>query len=130
MDKVSREIARILEARFGKTQAQALLFGRARMIRQDIQFMDVKHVSELCERYRERVRKQITAYRLWERAQQGQHDALAQLYGAAEGVLLHRRVSDEFRLWLIAHKDYHWMRRAYLTKLMGPKVRMNWKRAA
>ncbi len=130
MNEASREIARILELRFGKTQAQAMLFGRARMVREDIQFMDVKHLSELCERYRARVRKQIMAYRLWEKAQTRQNDALAQLYGAAEGVIMHRRIADEFKLWLIAHKDYHWMRRAYLIKLAGPKIKVQWRRAA
>jgi len=87
MNEASRAIAQILEARFGKTEAQALLFGRARVARFDIQFMDIKHMSELCERYRDRLRAQIVAYRMWQQAQNVQADPLARLYGAAEGRL-------------------------------------------
>lgn len=130
MNEASRAIAQILEARFGKTEAQALLFGRARVARFDIQFMDIKHMSELCERYRDRLRAQIVSYRMWQQAQDVQGDPLARLYGAAEGAVIHRRISDELKLWIIAHKDYHSMRREYLMKLVGPKMRVEWRRRA
>src|SRR5690349_17576557 len=123
MNDAASAIARILEARFGKTEAQALVFGRARLSRHDIQFMDVKHISELAEKYRTRLRGQIAAYRAWEYAQDIENDPIARLYGAAEGAVLYRRVLDDLKLWYIAHRDYHAMRKAYLFKCMGPNVR-------
>ena len=130
MKNATREIARILEVRFGKAEAQALVFGRARIARMDVQFLDVKHMSELCERYRGRVRTQILAYRLWEAAQESETDPITRLYGAVEGATLLRRISDEVKLWYFAHKDYHAMRRAYLTKCVGPRVKVDWDKAA
>ena len=130
MDKAAHAIARILELRFGKAEAQALIFGRARLVRKDVQFMDVKHLSELCERYRGRVRREIAAYRGWQATHAVETDAIARLYSAAEGDLQHRRVADAVRLWFMAHRDYHLLRRTYLMQCMGPRVRVDWDKAA
>lgn len=130
MKEAIRVIEQLLELRFGKTEAQALKFGRARLAKMDIQFTDVKHLSELCERYRARVRMQILAYRLWNDTLDLQSDPIEKLYTAAEGAALHRRIEDELRLWYIAHRDYHAMRRAYLVKCMGPHMRVDWDKAA
>lgn len=129
MKDALQSIERMLEVRFGKTDAQALKFGRARIARKDIQFMDVKHLSELAERYRTRARGQILAYRVWQQAQEGQNDSIARLYGAAEGAILQRQVRDAVQLWYFAHRDYHAMRRAYLIKCMGPDVQAEWRKA-
>jgi hypothetical protein len=129
MKNADRAIARILEARFGKTEAQALLFGRARVVKRDIQFMDVKHLSELCERYRAKVRQQILAFRMWQNAMKTQSDAIARLYGAAEGAFIRQRISDDVKLWYFAHRDYHEMRKAYLMKIMTPRVSVEWRKA-
>lgn len=123
-------IEKILEARFGKTEAQALVFGRARLVRKDIQFIDVKHMSELCERYKAELRRKIQSYRHWRAAHEVEVDSIARLYGAAEGALLHRGVSDGLRLWYFAHRDYHAMRRSYLIKCMGPNAKIDWEDAA
>ncbi len=130
MKKATIAIERILEARFGKTEAQALVFGRARLVRKDIQFIDVKHMSELCERYKAELRGHIRAYRHWRAAHEVEADSIARLYGAAEGAFFHRRVSDSLKLWYFAHRDYHAMRRAYLVKCMGPNVKVDWESAA
>lgn len=130
MKDATRTIERILEMRFGKVEAQALLFGRARLVRKDVQFLDVKHLSELCERYKDRVRVAITAYRHWRAAYEVECDPIARLYGAAEGATLHRRVSDELRLWYFAHRDYHALRRAYLVKCLGPQTGVGWSDVA
>ncbi|NBX66582.1 MAG: hypothetical protein EBQ96_06260 [Proteobacteria bacterium] len=130
MKTVTHAIERILEARFGKTEAQALIFGRARLTRKDIQFIDVKHMSELCERYKAQIKANITAYRHWRAAHNVEVDSIARLYGAAEGALLHRRISDSLKLWYFAHRDYHAMRRQYLIKCMGPDMRVDWDNAA
>ncbi|MCB1538529.1 MAG: hypothetical protein KDJ49_06080 [Alphaproteobacteria bacterium] len=128
--RAAQAIASILETRFGRVEAQALMNGRARITRMDVQFMDVKLMSELCERYRTRARAQILAYRLWARAIRTESDPVARLYGAAEGAALHRRIGDELKLWYCAHRDYHAMRRAYLMKCMGPRMRVDWDQAA
>jgi hypothetical protein len=116
--------------RFGKTEAQALLFGRARLVRKDVQFIDVKHMSELCERYKRRLKKEIQLYRLWQAVYEVETDSINRLYGAIEGAALYRRVQDELKLWYCAHRDYHSMRRAYLIKCMGPNVKVDWVEAA
>lgn len=130
MIKATKAIEVFLEQRFGRIQAQALVFGRARVVRGDIQFMDVKMMSELVERYRARVRVCIRGYRIWQSAHDTLKDDVARLYSLAEGALLHRGVSDAVSLWYFAHKDYHAMRRAYLYKCLGPRVRVAWGRAA
>jgi hypothetical protein len=130
MKKATLAIERILEARFGKAEAQALVFGRARLARKDIQFIDVKHMSELCERYKARLRLNIRDYRHWRAAHDVEMDSISRLYGAAEGALLHRRISDSLKLWYFAHRDYHAMRRSYLIKCMGPQVKVDWDTAA
>ena len=130
MKNAATEIEKILELRFGKNEAQALIFGRARLERMDIQFMDVKHMSELCDRYRMRLKAQLQNYRGWQTVQDTLTDPIERLYGAAEGAILHRRISDELKLWYIAHKDYHAMRRAYLMKCLGPRMKINWDNAA
>lgn len=130
MKNSTQAIERILEERFSKAEAQALVFGRARLVRKDIQFIDVKHMSELCERYKAQLRANIKAYRHWRQAHDVEVDSIARLYGAAEGALLHRRVSDCFKLWYFAHRDYHAMRRSYLIKCMGPNAKVDWDTAA
>lgn len=130
MKKATHAIEKILEARFGRTEAQALVFGRARLERKDIQFIDVKHMSELCERYKTDVRTNIRNYRHWRAAHEVEVDSIARLYGAAEGAFLHRRVSDSLKLWYFAHRDYHAMRRQYLIKCMGPDARVDWQEVA
>ncbi len=130
MKDASCAIERILEMRFGKMEAQALRFGRARVVRKDVQFMDVKMMSELMERYRARTRAAILEYRLWHDAHEVQTDSIERLYGAAEGAALHRRVSDAFKLWYFAHRDCYAMRRAYLRKCLSPQVRVDWDEAA
>lgn len=130
MKAATRAIEEFLEARFGMTEARAIMFGRARVVRMDIQFMDVKHMSELCERYRGKLRGQIKAYRQWEAAQETETDPVARLYNAAEGAALSRRISDEMKLWYFAHRDYHAMRRAYMIKCVGPHIRVEWGKVA
>lgn len=130
MKHATKCIEAILELRFGRMEAQALKFGRARVMRKDIQFMDVKMMSELLERYRGRVRVAIRAHRIWEGAHDCLGDELARLYSAAEGASLHRNVSDALKLWYFAHRDYHAMRRAYLFKCLGPRMRVEWDKAA
>jgi len=122
-------IERVLEQRFGKIDAQALVFGRARLVSKDIQFIDVKHMSELCDRYRLKLRQEIAAYRAWAMEQKIEADPVSRLYAAAEGASLHRRISDGLKLWYFAHRDYHAMRRAYLIKCMGPMAQVDWLRA-
>lgn len=129
MKDAMQTIERLLELRFGKMDAQALKFGRARLAKMDIQFADVKHLSELIERYRSRARGHILAYRVWQNTQSLQNDPIARLYGAAEGAMLQRQVSDAVQLWYFAHRDYHAMRKAYLFKCIGPDVRAEWKKA-
>lgn len=122
-------IEAILEARFGRIEAQGLKFGRARVTRKDVQFTDVRHMAELVERYRSRVKISIQGYRLWQAAQEIQTDPVERLYGAAEGASLHRHVSDTIKLWYFAHRDYHAMRREYLYKCLGPRARVDWGQA-
>lgn len=130
MKKATDAIEQFLEARFGLTEARAIMFGRAKVVRMDIQFMDVKHMSELCERYRSKVRGQIKVYRLWEASQAVETYPVARLYNAVEGAALSRRISDETKLWYFAHRDYHAMRRAYMIKCVGPHVRVEWAKVA
>lgn len=70
---------------------------------------------------------QILAYRLWRATQDMAADPLTRLYGAAEGAALHRRLSDDVKLWYFAHRDYHAMRRRYLLTCMEPDMRVEWK---
>lgn len=130
MKEATRVIERILEARFGKMEAQALVFGRARLVGKDIQFTDVKHMSDLIERYRILTRAAIAAYRDWQSVHDVETDPIARLYSAAEGAGLHRRISDHLRLWYFAHRDYHEMRRMFLFKCMAPQIKVNWENAA
>lgn len=126
MKNATRCIEAILEERFGHMEAQALKFGRARVTRRDVQFSDIKLMSDLVERYRIRVRACISTYRLWSAAQDIQVNSLERLYSAAEGAALHRHVSDAVKLWYFAHRDYHAMRREYLYKCLGPKATIEW----
>lgn len=48
MIESTRCIERMLEMRFGKMEAQALKFGRARIARMDLQFTDIKRIADLC----------------------------------------------------------------------------------
>lgn len=130
MKQATQVILKILEQRFGAAEAQALAFGRARLERKDVQFLDIKHMSELSERYRAMVRHSIRAYRLWRGAYMAEMDPLVRLYGAAEGAALHRRIGDDVKLWYFSHRDYHAMRREYLLKCMNPQARVNWDKAA
>jgi len=129
MTDATKCIEKMLELRFGKMEAEALKFGRARVERQDVQFTDIKHMATLCDRYRARARMQILAYRLWRETHKVSADPLSRLYGAAEGASLHRRVSDDVKLWYFAHRDYHAMRKEFLKKCVGPTVRVEWQKA-
>jgi len=130
MKSATQSIEAILEARFGRMEAQSLKFGRARVTCKDIQFGDVKRMADLVDRYRARVRVCIEHYRLWEAAHEIHTDSIERLYAAAEGASLHRRISDTVKLWYFAHRDYHGMRREYLTKCLGPCAKIDWDSAA
>ena len=130
MRNATESIEAILEARFGRMEAQSLKFGRARVTSKDIQFGDLKRMAELVDRYRARVRVCIEHYRLWEAAHEIQTDSIERLYAAAEGASLHRRISDTVKLWYFAHRDYHSMRREYLMKCLGPSVKIDWSKAS
>lgn len=129
MKQATEMIEAILEQRFGAMDAQALKFGRARLIKKEIQFMDVKHMSELCERYRGRLRRVVGEYRHWQGVHAVENDPVERLYGAVEGTALHRQVSDALKIWYFAHRDYHAMRKIYLRQCMGPDARVSWERA-
>jgi len=129
MKNATHCIEAILEARFGHIEAQGLKFGRARVTRKDVQFTDIKQMTDLVDRYRSRVHVCIQSYRIWQAAQEIQTDPIERLYGAAEGASLHRHVSDAVKLWYFAHRDCHAMRREYLMKCLGPRASVDWNMA-
>lgn len=130
MNETHKIIESILEQRFGKHEAQALRFGRARVLRKDIQFMDIKQMSEIVEIYRSKARQAIVHYRYWNHAHGIETDPITKLYSAAEGAMYRRHISDAVKLWYIVHRDYHWMRKVYLMRCLGPNARVEWQKAA
>lgn len=126
----NKAIEQILEARFGKTAAQALKFGRARVVKRDLQYMDVKLMSEILERYRYLVVETIRGCRRARTAATVETDEIARLYLLMDVRHMEKRVDSAVKLWRMAHLDYHAMRKAYLIKCLGPKVALDWQKAA
>ncbi len=130
MEKNNAIIERILAARFSRVEVQALKFGRARLVRRDIQYMDVKLMSELMERYRSLARACVKECRTLRTQHAIETDALAKMYLAMDVEAANRKLDGTFALFRIANLDYHTMRRAYLIKCLGPHIAVDWTRVA
>jgi len=130
MTNKQQKVESILTDRFGQMETQKMGFLRRRVLLRDIQFLDVKHMCELLHKYRRQVRTALRAVRLMREIRQDERDPIEQLFLGYESELLDRRLADCLRLWFVAHKDYHLMRRAYLARCQGKDLKRKWDDAA
>lgn len=130
MERNNSIVERILSARFTKAEVQGLKFGRARLMRKDVQYMDVKLMSELIERYRGLTRAAIKECRFVRNMHATETDALAKMYLAMDVEALNKKIEGHFALFRIANLDYHTMRKIYLYKCLGPRITVSWERVS
>ena len=97
--------------------------GRARLQAREVQYLDVKQMTDIQARFRGRVRAMIAHYRRWRADYMREADALEKVYAAYEGLFIRRQLADAWQLYVAVNRDYHEMRRVYLANLRQPPHR-------
>ena len=103
----------------GKEIHTGFPLGRAEQIG-DPQYLEVKQMADILRRYRTRVRLMAANYRCWSAEYQNEKDKVEKTYMAYEGIFLRQQLGDAWKLYVMANKDYHAMRRGYLANLRQP----------
>lgn len=107
-----------LELRFGADVAQVLCDKIAQCEQREIQYLEVKQMGEILERYRTRVRHMLRNLKEWQlRYARCKGDELEQVYTSYEGIFIRNQLRDAWQLYVTVNRDYHEMRRAYLASL-------------
>ena len=90
----------------------------ARAEEKEIQFFELKQMNDsILPRYRLMVRRLLRQYRTWKVQYENETDNLEKVYKAYDGIFLRRQLSDALHLYANANRDYHEMRRTYLSRL-------------
>jgi hypothetical protein len=91
-----------------------------------VQYLELKQMNDdILPRYRNRVRGLLNEYRSWQKQYSHEEDQIEKIYKAYEGIFLRSQLNDALRIYEVANKDYHEMRRMYLGSL---KARSGWQK--
>lgn len=91
-----------------------------RDLKREPQYLDIKQMGEIVQRFRARMRLSIKGFRGWKARYAREKDEIEKAYMALEGICLRRQLGDAWMLYVKANKDYHAMRRGYLATLRQP----------
>ncbi len=95
----------------------------------EIQYFELKQMNDdILPRYRSRVRELINEYRNWKSRYSKENDQIEKLYQAYDGIFMRSQLSDALRIYEMANRDYHEMRRMYMDRLL--KLRPPYRAAA
>lgn len=83
--------------------------------KRDIQYLEMKQMQDILNRFRNRVRANIKHYRRWKADYESEKDQIEKVYKAYDGIFVRRQIKDAWRLYVMVNKDYHDMRRTYLS---------------
>jgi len=92
--------------------------GAQRFFRGAPQFLDLKHLAELEERFRRHCHAAIRHYQHWKRSGPVDDDLIERHYRDLEGRLLRRRAEEAARLYGIIRKDARRNFRKYIAAAM------------
>lgn len=112
-----------LERRYGPAVAQDIMDKLNRTPQSAVaaktpDYMDVKAMSELQERFRAQAMLSIWKVKEWRRAQPKR--AMSMNLVQMEGALLMRQCQDSIKLYRLAHKSYYQMYRTALAAFSAP----------
>ena len=85
--------------------------------KKEIQYLEVKQMTDMLIKYREKMRKVLSEYREWKTAYEAETDEIEKVYVAYEGIFARRQLQDAWKLYVTVNTDYHDMRRTYLANL-------------
>ncbi len=85
--------------------------------KREIQYLEVKQMTDMLIKYREKMRRVLREYREWKTAYEAETDEIEKVYTAYEGIFARRQLQDAWKLYVTVNTDYHDMRRTYLTNL-------------
>lgn len=88
-----------------------------------IQYLDMKHMIDVLERQRARVRALTVYYRGWKATYATETDDIEKAYAAYEGIFIRRQLQDAWTLYVTVNQDYHEMYRVYMASLSHPPHR-------
>ena len=98
-----------LEKRYGEPVAQHILEEIEKAGRGEValptDYMEIKELSELTERFRAQAQFLIEQLKRWRRAEDARNQTTA--YIALEGEFLARQVKDALHLYRSVHRHYH-----------------------
>jgi hypothetical protein len=89
----------------------------------EIQYLEIKQMTDILARYRARVRVMVRHYRGWQAGYMREADEIEKIYAAYEGIFIRRQLQDSWKLYVAVNRDYHEMRRVYLASLRQPPHR-------
>lgn len=85
------------------------------------QYLEVKQLSEILARHREKLRAAVREYRMHKRTHAAETDPIEKLYLGYEGMFQRDHLRDALRLYVMINHDYHEAYRAYMAALAAPK---------
>lgn len=91
-----------------------------RGLKKEPQYLDIKQMGEIVQRFRARMKLSIQGFRRWKTSYAREKDEIEKAYMALEGICLRRQLGDAWMLYVKANRDYHAMRRGYLANLRQP----------
>jgi len=107
---------------FDASLTRGLAFTVHPSLQSEVQYLDLKQITEILYKYRNRVRAILAEYRTWRTQHARQYDEVERIYSAYEGHFLRGQIRDCLHLYYAAHRDYHAMRRIYLGSLKNKRM--------
>lgn len=106
-----------MELKYGSAFAQGVADSLHGCEVREVRYHEMRRMTEVLFRYRERARAMISHYRVWRDSFEAERDEVEKLYKGYEGTFLQRQVQDAWKLYVMANKDYHEMYRMYIGQL-------------
>lgn len=90
---------------------------RGLLVDTNLQAMDIKHLGEFENLYRQRCKLAITMYKDWKKTYQSESDVVELIYGSIEGMFLKKQAEDAAHLYWIIRQDFRNALSHYLSNI-------------
>ncbi len=83
------------------------------------QYLEVKQMSDILVRQRDKARQALRDYRQHKRTHMAETDAIEKLYLGYEGIFMRDHLRDALRLYVMVNRDFHAAYNEYMKSLGG-----------
>lgn len=84
------------------------------------QYLEVKQMSEILARHREKARLAVREYRILKQTILAESDPIEKLYLGYEGMFLRDHLRDALRLYVLVNRDFHEAYGSYMEDAKNP----------